>query len=145
MIKFGRFVLSGMIAVSVVAAAGSVTYAKTGDNSIKANVATFKDMHYGNYARYDMMPGYTQVTGVREGYYRSYKWARYAEAGETNNHKYKIYDEKKGGSGIQYLYTPFHRVSDNTVRRYNEGYINKTQDAGSTKMEKYCRTVYKGE
>lgn len=144
MIKFGRFVLSGMIAISVVAAAGSVTYAKTGDNKTYSNVATYKDVHYGNFARYDMMPGYTQVTGARDGYYRSYKWVRYAEAGKTTKHYYKVCDIKEGGYGVAYKYTPFHRVSDDTVRRYHEGYIKQTADERSDIMERYCRTVYKG-
>lgn len=143
MIKIGRFVLSSMVVISILAGMGSVAYAKTGDNRITDNPQTFKEVHIAKYARYDMMPGYTQVTGVNEGYSWRYKWVRYAEAGARAKHYFKICDEKKSGYGKQYLYTPVHRVLDMTVRRYNEGQIYSTNYPDSKMIEKYCRTIYK--
>lgn len=144
MINLGKVVLSSVVAMAILSAVGSIAYAKTGENKTYSNLATYKDIKYNNFATYEMMPGYTQVIGTKEGYVRAYKWARYAEAGQKNHHFYKIQDEKKGGAGVAYLYTTFHKVSDGAVRRYHEGYINQTADSGSAKMEQYCRTVYKG-
>ena len=42
-----------------------------------------------------------------------------------------------------YVYTPYHAVSADTIRRYHTGLVRQTNQKASQIVEKYCRTVYK--
>ncbi len=147
MIKGKSFnIIIGIILIALIASAklGS-TYAEVGDNKVKdQNLYTYQDNNHGVHIRTDCRPGYTQVTATDEIYYGSYKTVVYHESGYRAGRYYRICEEKNDGLGVC-IYTRYHAVGPDVVRRYHKGTVSRTADEQSGTAEKYSKTVYRSE
>lgn len=141
--KITNLLLACVMGVSIVAAVDSSTYAKVGDNPIDyQNMYTYKDVNNGSYADIFCNPGYTQVTGKKQGYYGAFKLARYHACEKTENGYVKKVDDTRRTTSIV-CNTTFEKVTDAIARRYHIGYIRMGTSEDSPKVQEYKRTAYK--
>lgn len=136
-------IITGLIvATAVGGSVASTAFATTGDNPITANIFSYKCTYNGSVIRVDVRPGYTQTTSVNSIYNTACKEAKYVAAGKDDEGYYSTAKEHIKSTNI-YVYTPYHAVSADTIRRYHTGLVRQTNQKASQIVEKYCRTVYK--
>lgn len=142
-----RKIIGAFLSCSVLLCAVPACFdASAESSSVTANVKTYSTRYTQTYCVSTIYPCWTGVISNKAGYEGSFKYAYYAEYGESGGVNYLIDDEYVQGTD-EVLYTPYNAatdsVSDACAKRIHRTYICYTSNPASTKKNELTYTVVK--